>query len=95
MQKNALNGPSSSASTTTPAQFNKALETLPLLPIITELGRGAFRVEFTETEKHFVYIFAISFSDLVTKLTKGVNYVARDLERNPNRINKHSIIFHA
>lgn len=62
---------------------------------ISPLNEETFRIQFKEAPKCFVYIVANDESDFLTKLQKGLKYVVRDMERNPNRDKKHSVIFNA
>jgi len=66
------------------------------LPVfLTALENRIVKVSFLQSPFIFVYIKYNSAEELEKYLMQGVKYFLRDLERNPCRRAKHSIIFNA
>jgi hypothetical protein len=63
--------------------------------LVVKLNSGCFRVEFEETQNHFLYIWSENETQFNDRILKGVHFVARDLKKNPKRANKISLIIKA
>lgn len=95
MKTNSHVGPSIGPKSTALAKNTTLIVDTSLPCIVVPLQNNVFRIEFEDSRFLFVYIICNNISDFIKYLDKGVKYVVRDLEKNPNRDKKHSVIFNA